>query len=135
LALDFPRRIYVAAVLRREIPAPRDTPASTRGHEQHPRVQVILPSGVPTTERRYNSSFSGGGGLPPNETDDDYSGARVWRREHFGTGHCEDGRGVGFISPLDRTRRAREIRISGVLAMHGDPLRMELTPWAHQTAM
>jgi hypothetical protein len=42
---------------------------------------------------------------------------------------------MGFISPLDRMRRAREIRVSGVLAMHDDPLRTELTPWAHQIAM
>ena len=108
MALDFPRQICLVAVLRREITAPRDAPASPRGHKQHPRVQVILPSGAPMTEQWYNYSFSGGGGLPPIETDDSYGGARVWRRERFGNGHCEDGRGVGFISPLDRMRRARD---------------------------
>jgi hypothetical protein len=95
---------------------------------------VILPSGAPMTEQWYNYSFSGGGGLPPIETDDSYGGARVWRRERFGNGHCEDGRGVGFISPLDRMQRTREIRVSGVPAMHDDPLRTELIPWAHQIA-
>jgi hypothetical protein len=90
-------------------------PSSSRGHVLLPCAPVILPGGAPKTERWYDWDFYGG----------------FWRRERFGTGNCEDGRGVGFISPHGRTRHAREICARGVPAMHDDPLRTELMKSAH----